>query len=231
MSDLFEQAKKEVVATVAQQEPVAEPSTEAAPQVAVEYKGKVWDKEAIVTKFSNADEYIERLKQENEKMQLELQKAATIETLLTKKDNMQETPKPIENTTQVAEVDVEAVAMSAYQKLRQQEKMQENLNAALGQLTANYGDKAVDVLKQKAQEYDLTLDEAKQLAMTKPKLFASQFLDAKQQRVVQPTSGNLNTQTLQQPTKDVKLTALKGKAQIEELNKRFAEKAKQLGMY
>ena len=231
MSDLFEQAKEEVVTTGVQQEPEATHSAETPPQVAVEYNGKLWDKEAIVTKFSNADEYIEKLKRENEEMQQELQKAATIETLLTKKDNMQEPPKPVEDTTPVAEVDVEAVAVSAYQKMRQQEKMQENLNSAIGQLTANYGEKAVEVLNQKAKEYDLTLDEAKELAMTKPKLFAAQFLDARQQKVVQPTSGNLNTQTLQQPNKNVKLSSLKGKAQIEELNKRFAEKAKQLGMY
>ena len=222
MSDVFEQAK----GTVPEAQENAQPTT---PQVAVEYNGKVWKQEDILTKFQNADSYIAQLKAENERLAQEAARGKTFDEVLSRMDNKQDTPKPVEPTkTPVAEVDVEAVAMNAYQKMKMQEQMQANLDSALGKLSEVYGEKTVEVLKQKAAEYDLTLDEAKQLAMTKPKLFSAQFLSDKQQKVVSSTTGNINTQTLQQaPKEGVKLSQLKGKDYVAEVNRRLAEAAKQ----
>jgi hypothetical protein len=64
--------------------------------------------------------------------------------------------------------------------------------------------------------------------MTKPKLFAAQFLDVKQQKVVSNTTGNINTQTLQQaPKEGVKLSQLKGKAYQQEVTRRLQAAAQQ----
>lgn len=221
MSDIFEQAK----GTVPEAQVTTQPTT---PQVAVEYNGKVWKQEDIINKFQNADNYIAQLKAENERLALEAKQGKTFEEVLSRMENKQETPKPVEHTrTPVAEVDVEAVAMNAYQKMKQQEQMQVNLDSAIAKLSETYGEKTLDVLKEKAAQYDLTIEEAKQLAMTKPKLFAAQFLDVKQQKVVSNTTGNINTQTLQQaPKEGVKLSKLKGKDYVAEVARRLNSASK-----
>ena len=217
MSDIFEQAKNSTPPQV------EEKTTPPQSQAAVEYNGKVWDSEAIVTKFSNADSYIEQLKAENEELRLQANRGATLEQVLDRMDNKQETPKPVEPTkTPVAEVDVEAVAMNAYQKIKQQEQMQVNLESNIAKLQEQFGDKTIEVLKERASELDMTLDEAKELAATKPKAFGRMFLSDNNNKSVLSTHGNINTQTLQQSSREkpVKLSTLKGKEFQEEFNRR-----------
>lgn len=222
MSDIFEQAKG-ISPEAEQATPQATENT-AQPQVAVEYNGKVWDKEAIVTKFENADSYINQLKTEMEELRAKANSGATLDEVLSRMDNKAEPTKPLEPTKpQVAEVDVEAVAMNAYQKIKQQEQMETNLSVNIGKFKEQYGDKAVDILRERAGELDMSLDEAKELASTKPKAFERIFLSGTTQQGVKTTSGNINTQTLQQSNqKPVKLSSLKG----EEYKQEFARRAK-----
>ena len=232
MSDIFEQAK----GTEPEAQQTTSPQVEATPQqpqAAVEYNGKVWKQEDIINKFENADSYINQLKAENEELRLKANRGATLDDVLSRMDNTQNTTTPVEPTKPpVVEVDVEAVAMNAYQKLKQQEQMEANLQGAISKLSETYGEKTIEVLKEKASEFDLSLDEAKELAMTRPKLFAAQFLAGTQQKVVGNTTGNINTQTLQSQQKAPKLKDIKDKASFQqELNRRFAEKAATMQNY
>ena len=230
MSDIFEQAKG--IEPAAQTATPQADTTPTQPQVAVEYNGKVWDKDAIVTKFENADSYINQLKEEMEELRMQANRGATLDQVLNRMDNKQETTKPVEPTTPpVAEVDVEAVAMNAYQKIKQQEQMETNLQAQIAKLQGQFGEKTIEVLNERASELDMTLDEAKQLAATKPKAFERMFIQSGAQQGVPSTSGNINTKTLQQSNnKPAKLSKLKGQEFNQEFARRAAEKRSQ-GLY
>ena len=227
MSDIFEQAKGT--------EPVAEPqqgtveqnsTTPTPPQVGVEYKGRVWTQEEILNKFQNADSYIDELKAENETLKQKAQTGATLDEVLNRLNTQQthEEPKPVEDTTPTQPtVDLESVARQAYEKLKQEETQASNLQTSIGKLQEAYGEKAVDILREKANELDMSLDEAKQLASSKPKAFARMFLDGKSTSAVPTSKGTVNTQTLNaQQNSTVKLSQLKGKAYKDEVKRRLA---------
>lgn len=207
MSDVFEQAKG--TEPEAQQESPAEQSGEqqstqtAQPNASVEYKGRKWTPDEILNKFENADGYIEQLRKENEELKQVAQKGATLEEVMSKFESQQEERPPTQNEptkANVEEVDIERVARSAFEKFQQEQQMQTNLQASLEKLETAYGDKTVDILKQKAGELDMSLDEAKQLASTKPKAFSRMFLDVQKDNTPQSSSGNVNTQTFSQNT-------------------------------
>jgi proline dehydrogenase len=227
MSDIFEQAAAKQEGTDPVEQPVAEtPQPETPPQVAVEYNGKVWTQEDILNKFKNADDYINQLKEENEKLAQQATKGATLDEVLNHMNQQDVQPQPVENTTQATPtVDVESVARQAFEKYEQEKVLKQNLEASISKLQASYGDKTVEVLQSKAAELDMSLEEAKALASTKPKAFERMFLDAKPKSVAS-TQGTVNTQTLQQTNQQErpKLYKLKGEEYVKEFNKRLAEK-------
>jgi hypothetical protein len=218
MSDIFEEAK----GTVPEAQPEPKGSESTPTNTTVEYKGKQWDADAIVNKFNNADSYIEQLKQENNLLQERLKQAATIDSLLNKKDDVQSQPKQQETTTPDALVDVEAIVKKALNESKQAEAKQANLAAALNNLTSKFGDKASEMLALKAKELDMTIDEAKELAMNKPKLFSSQFLGTSVQPKASLSSGSLNTQLLNTQQQPQKLKELRGADFTAEFNRRAA---------
>jgi len=222
MSDVFEQAKgTEPSAETTETQPQVDNNEQqqAAPEVAVEYKGRKWQPDEILNKFENADSYIEQLRQENEKLKEAAQKGATLEEVMSRMETQQpqNMPTPEEPTkAPVEEVDIESVARSAFEKFQQEQQMQSNLQQSIGKLETAYGDKTSEVLKAKAAELDMSLDEAKQLASTKPKAFERMFLDAQEKQPVGTTTGNINTQTFSQqnPQQGKSLSKMNNKERI-----------------
>lgn len=214
MSDIFEEAKVLQEGTNPVVENSEQPTT-ATPQAEVDYKGRKWTQDDILKKFESADSYIEQLKMEKDKLEAAVNKGATLSDVLERLDTQKETnePKAVEYTTPAKEVDVEAVAINAYQKMKQREVMEDNLKTSINEMQKVFGDKAVEILKLRAGELDMTLDEAKQLAATKPKAFQKMFFDGQgSKQTVAPSYGTINTQTLQnKPQEVVSLRKMKNK--------------------
>jgi hypothetical protein len=224
MSDVFEQAKGMQDGTDPVVDQLAQSQQTTTPEVAVEYRGRKWTPEDILKKFESADTYIEQLKAEKEKLAMEAQKGVTLDAVLDKLGKQEQSPKPAENTTPVAQVDIETVARNAFEKIEREKQMKVNLESSISKLQEKFGDKTIDALKAKAQELDMSLDEAKQLASTKPKAFEKIFLGGTEKAPVGFTAGSVNTQTLQpQQNNTVKVSKLKGKDYAQEVMRRLAQ--------
>lgn len=222
MSDVFEQAKgiQEGTDPV---EPQAQPQQSSTPEVAVEYRGRKWTQEEILKKFESADSYIEQLKAEKERLAMEAQKGATLNQVLDKLGSQEQTTKPVENTTPVAPVDIETVARTAFEKIEKEKQMKANLESSIGKLQQTYGDKTVEILKQRAAELDMSLDEAKELASLKPKAFEKMFLGS-EKVPTSFTNGTVNTQSMKPTSTDkVKVSQLKGKDYTAEVLRRLQQ--------
>lgn len=200
MSDIFAEPGTTIPTQESQETTPVENGTPTNQPVGVEYNGKVWTQDDIIKKFQSADDHIKTLEEQNVTLAEQVTKGATLDDVLTKMEQKQ-TPTPVEpTTTPVAEVDVETVAMNAYQKIKRQEQMETNVAVATDKLTKLHGDGATKFLQDKAAEVGMSVQEAKDLAATKPLVFDNLFISKQEKPVHTATGGNINTQTLNQGT-------------------------------
>ena len=106
-----------------------------------------------------------------------LEKAARVDELMSAVE--QNSSRNTEGTTQLSKEEVIAEAITAFEQRQQvatiQEQQAQNWNTVTGTLTKLYGDKTDEVVQKVAGENDMTLEEAAELAKTKPKVFLKMF--------------------------------------------------------
>lgn len=146
-----------------------------------------YDAEAARKKIESADEHIKRIEAENAEIRASLQKAKTLEDVLSamqsKQEQAPETPAP--KTDNIAEL-VEAALSNAEQKRKQEN----NILSADTYMKQTYGEKAKEVLQKKATELGLGITTMMDIASKSPVAFKELFKESSQQQ--QPASTNQN---------------------------------------
>lgn len=191
----------------------------------LEIDGRKYTKDDVVKKIVNADSFIETLKRERaedrerlRKMEEQLQKASNVEKLLEEAQKRTES-----NPEQGQSIDPQEIARMAAELARQsldQERrkaqLKQNWETVTETLTRTYGREEVNNRVRKiAKENDMTLQEARELAESRPKVFLAMFPEVKTKSAPPPkigTSGiGLNTmsQETSKSSNDPKAAALK----------------------
>lgn len=96
-----------------------------------------------------------------------------------------------ENTTQAREVDIEALVEQAITKKEKTRTFEQNISAANEAMVSQYGDRAGEVLKLKAQELNMSVDRLKEIAAESPTAFLQLVTDSSKKptdKVVMPSS-------------------------------------------
>lgn len=147
----------------------------------LEVGGRKFTKEDVVKKITNADQFIETLKQERDEdrrllaeVQEQLRKQVTAQELLSRMNNTSNTP----NEPQAPQLKAEDITAQVLAQLQsQQAAVQEESNwkSVTEKLAATFGDRANEKVAAVAQENGLSLQEAASLARTKPQLFLRLF--------------------------------------------------------
>lgn len=151
--------------------------------VVLEWNGRKFTKDDLVRKLESADGFIETLKQERQEdrqllneVQETLKKQLTAQELLAQVKAQAANPEPKQDGQPV--VDANAIAAQVLAKLQGDQakaKEDENWQGVVAKLSESYGDKVNEKVKAVADANDLTLQEAAQLARTKPALFLKLF--------------------------------------------------------
>lgn len=179
--------------------------------VILEIGGRKYTKTDLEKKILNADAHIERLTKERaddrkllEEVRDSMKSQVDLKEVLSQiKSGQQPAPKVEPKTAEQAPVDVEAIAASVMGRVEQAAalKQQEaNWNEVTATLTKHYGTATQATVEAVAAEAGYTLDEAAQLARTKPKAFLKLFPDltVKAKPSMLPT-GNVRGLTFDKP--------------------------------
>lgn len=142
--------------------------------------------EKALDALAESQSFISKITQENsslrtqqEELAKKAEKADTLEEVINRLKN---SPEPKESTPPVGKEITEATvseidkAVDARIKAREeQEKLVSNFNNVNQQLLAKFGERANEIVRSKAKELDLTLEEFKTLAAKSPKLVLGHF--------------------------------------------------------
>ena len=165
----------------------------------------------------NAQQYIPKLKAEKEALELELNKlkeeagkAASVEEVIKRLQANQATP-PASNqgtppVTQPEGLNEEAIAklvQGVLEKERAQTSAQSNLGQVTNKLIEKFGDKANDVIKQKASEVGMSVESIKSLASQSPQAALAIFGLQAGTKGSNPTTGGISMPLTTAPTTDV----------------------------
>ena len=150
----------------------------------IEEKGENWkDPEVIAKGKYEADRFISDLKRQNEELRAELDRSAQVaellETLKAQKKSPDAGGEPItsdqretDHTDQVIDEDkIRALIESRMSERESQTTQQKNIQTVEAELDRRFGDSASSVLRRQAAELEMTVEEARELAATKPKAF------------------------------------------------------------
>jgi len=151
------------------------------PSVVLEFNGRKFTKEDLITKLSSADSFIETLKQERaqdrallEEVNKKLAEQVSARELLNQVNSGKDKDTPAPTQT----VDPEAITKQVLAQLQNQQtakQQEQNWSEVTAKLTATFGDKTNAKVQQVAKENDMSVEEAAQLAKTKPKMFLKLF--------------------------------------------------------
>ncbi len=198
------------------QQPGGTPNTNSGPEdttVILDVNGRNFTKSDLVKKITNADNHIETLTHESaEQRKLlgelneTLKKQVTAAELLKQiKEGKAETPNPdaakpnSEAAPQISADDIAKQVMSKLQEERDAEARKQNWDTVTAALTQAFGDATNQKVAEAAAEAGLSLEEAAELAKSKPKAFLKLFPDltSKAKPSALPSSGKVNTQSFQ----------------------------------
>lgn len=151
----------------------------------VQSRGEQWsDPEVIAKGKLEADEHIKRLEAQLEQQAADLQSRAKMEDLvkaLEEKAAAGSTAKPLETNAPEATpetpsvADIESLVEKSLQTRQEEATKVANVNAVDAQLTEKYGDKAGEVLKAKASELGVSLEDIKGIAERSPAAVMAMF--------------------------------------------------------
>jgi hypothetical protein len=142
---------------------------------------KFTDPEALAKGKYEADKFVEDLKRQNAELREDMEKAAKLDELmeLVKNQNVKPTEQaqtPVvdpsdTSSDQMTEETLKALIENHVSERDQQTTKAHNLAEADKVLTQKYGDSANAVLKARASELNMSVDEMKELASKNPKAF------------------------------------------------------------
>lgn len=206
MSDIFTEETKEKEAPTTKEETVF---------LAVGDR-KFTDPDAVVKKITAADEHIARLEEENNKLrkrEAELEEAAkrgaTLDQVLdavnssTTSSGNRDTDN--DQSGQVKLTDVEKIAEQVIARRSMEEQRTANLRSVHQDMVAHYGDDktAKEKLLEVSTTLGLTVEDAKELAMTKPAAFKRLYIGGESSRSTEQVKTEPNVKPI------VNATALK----------------------
>lgn len=168
------------------------------------------DPNEIAKKALHADEYIEKLKEENVRLKayedfiegLKKDPKAGLAQLSKPEETPEPKPKPKENTTP-EEGDIESRLEALLSKKEQEKRVKDNLTKAEDVLYQTYGDKAKEVVASKAEELGLSVKKLAEMASESPAAFLRLVgaKDSDQKQVRQYIPSTMNTEgTARRPT-------------------------------
>lgn len=144
-------------------------------------RGEQWkDPEVIAKGKIEADQFIESLKRQNEELRKELDKGEKMDEILEmlKGQNKapeqaggREEPAPRESNTQTNPDDLKALVESFVSEREARSMREQNIQSVDSELIKRFGNNAASVVARQSSELGMTVDEAKELAATKPKAF------------------------------------------------------------
>lgn len=194
------------------------------------------DLSALIKKSEHAQDYIKKLEQENEDsrklvtlMEEKLSQSANVEELLKKGEN-----ESLSNDDLVSQVTNQVNNQMAQQRTK--DTADSNFQLVSDALSATYGEKTDERVKQVCQENDMTWDQMVGLSRTNPKLVLG-LCKAEQSKGEAPaSSGGVNTQGFQGQNNQQTESLGKGyvnirsdKQRVEVFNQYMEQKLKELG--
>jgi len=200
-------------------------------------------KEEVLKKMVNADAFIEQLKEENEALRAEVTNKSTYSEelegkleMLNQTNQQQEPAQQPQGNTQPETLGAEQIAQLVEQTIANKEKtsaLMSNLEKAKEAMVSKYGEKAQEVVLEKAKALSMTPEQVEQLASSSPDAFAKLLLDGGTvQGTPSSTSGGINSSAVisNQPKEEVKLYKLKGKELQVALKERAAKLSAEKGI-
>ncbi len=165
--------------------PTTEEEIESYVAALVESKGEQWkDPEVIAKGKWEADRYINELKAKYEKLQEDLSKASQIDELIAQLKSQTKSPEdggdsrtiPDDPAVQTepkgaSEDEIRALVEAKIAERESASQREKNVTQVDSELVRRFGDSANAVIRKQAAELDMTVDEVKELAATKPKAF------------------------------------------------------------
>lgn len=161
--------------------------------------------EDAIEALKHSQEFIKTLKTEKSEIETklqsmsgELEKRQSVEDVVNRLMNKTQTsepksdPTPVDSLNEEKVIDLVKGVLQENNKTTQQEN---NLNTVLSNLTEKFGDKAKQVVQTKAKELDMTPDDFKELAKTKPNLVLRLFEGAEVEKTKEPVKSAYTTQT------------------------------------
>ncbi len=143
------------------------------------------------------DTHIAKIEGENAQMRTSAAESKTLEDVISAvKTSGEQNVQPTPNTQgePIAPLDVADVVKGVLQQERDEAAVQSNVAAANTFMSTTFGDKAVEVAKDKASELGLTLQGLQEIAVRSPAAYQALFA-TQQQSGVTTTHSDVNTQS------------------------------------
>ena len=149
----------------------------------VETKGETWkDPEVIARGKLESDKFIEDLKRQNEELRAQMKREEELAELVATIKAQHKAPEgggepnpPQDESQHTARSqnpeEIEALVERMFSEKEQKTTRQKNIEAVDAELTKKYGNNANAVVARAARELDMTVEEAQELAATKPRAF------------------------------------------------------------
>lgn len=163
----------------------------------IEYEGRKLTKDDVLKKLKNADTFIETLKAERE---ADRKAMADLTEQVKKSADISELLKAMKEDRPASTTEVQAPVVNKDELLReikdslrqenQQEglrvKQEENWKSVTSELTKAFGAKTQERVTKAAEAHNLTLEEARDLAVTRPSVFLAMFPEIKARDIKSP---------------------------------------------
>jgi len=144
---------------------------------------KFRDAQALARGKKEADDFIEELKRQNEELRKELDKQdyakELLENMKTENQHLHTKEAPVDEDhtkskvegSEGSDVDIESIVEQALSKREQANKAQGNRTKVNQKLHEVWGDKAAEMLRERANELDLDFDSLKEVSERSPTAF------------------------------------------------------------
>jgi hypothetical protein len=173
-------------------------------QTLVETKGSVFsDPQAIAKSKIEADNYIEQLKAENERLKFEAEKEAYARQVLETASNQGADPTPAkqadnkggteETPTRVSESDIKSLVAEALTEREHTRTAEQNVAQVDKMLEESYGTEAGNAVRSRAAELGLSLERMKEVAQESPTAFMQMMGQAPAKQTHNVAQSTINT--------------------------------------
>lgn len=153
-------------------------------------------------KIENADQHIQTLEQENAAMREQLAKATTMDQVLEALKGQSSSQDSQETPSQVSADDIATLVEQVVSNKSAQQVAETNLKETGRRMTELFGDKTTEVINKVGMDLGLGEQTLKDIASKSPDAFVKLFEKEPSQITPQPTTSNINTETVTSSTPD-----------------------------